>query len=196
MGHMSCNDRMTCRRWHPSGGFRLRTRRNRLHIRFVHFISLLCRWKYLYEKAILLLKKGITRRSNKCSDSHYNNNSNLKRRRVLEAGGSIGGSTSYGPSSPFYSEAISECLEFIRREFGFAALEPLQIQDPPRRESDGGGGVKKEIQIAMVQIWFCSMLLDDGNIWVFFVLAETWEGKNAKRKPTEPAIAEAFAIEP
>jgi hypothetical protein len=117
MGHMSYDWRSGQRR-PPSRGFRLHKRRfSVLRVRFFYFIRLFfCKWRFPYKQALKLLKKCRTKRS--ITSSNINGNSSLDERMVLEgrrrrisAGCS---SRSYNGLNSFYSEAISDCLEFIK----------------------------------------------------------------------------------
>lgn len=110
MGHMSY-DWISYQRRRPSRGFRLHKRRfSVLRVRFFYVIRFFCKWKFPYEKALKLLKKGRTKRS------ITRRSSNINERMVLEGRRSISAcsSRSYNSSNSFYSEAISDCLEFIK----------------------------------------------------------------------------------
>lgn len=98
--------------WHPSRGFRLRPRWlsvQWLRLRFFYLIrSCLSKWKLPYQNMVKFLKKKQGNKKSKIINSHnpiLNNN-----------GYGCGCNTrSYEPlNNPFYSEAISDCLEFIK----------------------------------------------------------------------------------
>lgn len=83
-------------------GFWLRARR--------FSISMLCvRWKFSYGQAVKLLKRGksITR-------NQYHNLKRKKIKMVSTADSSSSSSRSSSSSSSFYSDAISDCLEYIK----------------------------------------------------------------------------------
>ncbi|KAF8405605.1 hypothetical protein HHK36_010512 [Tetracentron sinense] len=93
-------------RWHQRKGFRVNRRRigvmYRLRMRMMYLVRLLTPYGW---RALQSLKKSIS----------------INRRRsaglVMEEEGSIGTTRlrSYGRSNSFYSEAIADCLEFIKR---------------------------------------------------------------------------------
>lgn len=103
------------------GGFRLKYPRRfsvqRLRERFVHLFRLLSRWKSSYGHVVQSLRKGkgrngsIIRRDGRSS----------KRSLVMEVTSSPNLGTvdcrlrSFRRSNSFYSEAIADCLEFIKR---------------------------------------------------------------------------------
>ncbi|KAK1439266.1 hypothetical protein QVD17_05082 [Tagetes erecta] len=100
MGHMSYN--RVGRRYNPARGFRLNSKRfyvQRLRAKFFNFFKILMgSWRSgsSYEK-------NPTRVSGKTSQRRLVAQENVYRLR------------SFGRSNSFYSEAIEDCLEFIRR---------------------------------------------------------------------------------
>jgi hypothetical protein len=108
----------------PSRGFRLQKRRfSVLRVRFFYFIRFFCKWKFPYEQALKLLKKGRTKRSIASSNNININENSCREILVLDLEGrrrstsrsacNLGSYISNGSNS-FYSEAISDCLEFIK----------------------------------------------------------------------------------
>jgi hypothetical protein len=108
----------------PSRGFRLRKRRfSVLRVRLFYFIRFFCKWKFPYEQALKLLKKGRTKRSIASSNNININENSCREILVLDLEGrrrstsrsacNLGSYISNGSNS-FYSEAISDCLEFIK----------------------------------------------------------------------------------
>jgi hypothetical protein len=108
----------------PSRGFRLQKRRfSVLRVRFFYFIGFFCKWKFPYEQALKLLKKGRTKRSIASSNNININENSCREILVLDLEGrrrstsrsacNLGSYISNGSNS-FYSEAISDCLEFIK----------------------------------------------------------------------------------
>lgn len=111
----------------PSRGFRLQKRRfSVLRVRFFYFIRFFCKWKFPYEQALKLLKKGRTKRSVASSSHNININENSCReilvldlepegqRRSTSRSACNSGSYINNGSNSFYSEAIFDCLEFIK----------------------------------------------------------------------------------
>lgn len=113
MGHDMSYDWISGRRRRPSRGFRLHKRRfSVLRVRFFYFIRFFCKWKFPYEQALkLLTKKGRTKRSIASGNININENSSHQEILVLQGRRR---STSACNSNSFYSEAISDCLEFIK----------------------------------------------------------------------------------
>ncbi|MFS8034282.1 hypothetical protein Hanom_Chr17g01579331 [Helianthus anomalus] len=100
MGHMNYN--RVGRRYYPTRGFRLNCKRfyvQRLRAKFFNFFKILMgswRKSFSYEK-------NTTRVSGKTSQRSLVAKENAYRLR------------SFGRSNSFYSEAIEDCLEFIKR---------------------------------------------------------------------------------
>ncbi|PON73237.1 hypothetical protein TorRG33x02_249730 [Trema orientale] len=122
-GELMSYNRISGRRiWHPSRGFRLKPRRlsfsvHWLRLRFFYFIRFcLSKWKFPYERMIKFLKKKQGKKSK--IKSH-----NL----ILNGYGCRGDTRSYEPLNPFYSEAISDCLEFIKLSSVSAAEDGNQL---------------------------------------------------------------------
>ncbi|KAB5521878.1 hypothetical protein DKX38_026197 [Salix brachista] len=96
-------------------GFRLKYPRKfsvqRFRARFLYLFRFLSRWRSSYGQAVQSLKKGMGR------------NSSRKRVLVMDAaschyigkGDEHCSFRSFGRSNSFYSEAIADCLEFIKR---------------------------------------------------------------------------------
>ncbi|KAL5778437.1 hypothetical protein ACOSP7_011363 [Xanthoceras sorbifolium] len=115
------------RRHSLTRGFWLKTRRlsiPRLRVirRFYWFrFFFKCKWKLSYGQAFLKsLKRGVVKtfiyrhhKSSKNNDDHHHN---LKRRMILTGDSGGGGSRSgtYNYTSSFYSDAIKDCLEYIK----------------------------------------------------------------------------------
>ncbi|KAJ6423052.1 hypothetical protein OIU84_024058 [Salix udensis] len=122
--HQQYHHGSTCTR-----GFRLKYPRKfsvqRFRARFLYLFRFLSRWRSSYGQAVQSLKKGMGR------------NSSRKRVLVMEAASChyIGGGgdehcsfRSFGRSNSFYSEAIADCLEFIKR----SSISVEQKQVSPR----------------------------------------------------------------
>ncbi|CAL5366001.1 unnamed protein product [Camellia sinensis] len=89
----SCRGRRRC--------FRLNPRKlsvYRLRAKFLYLFRLFSRWRSSCGRALDSIKKGITRSSSSCSSS--------RRNMVIP---------NIDRSNSFYSEAIADCLEFIKR---------------------------------------------------------------------------------
>ncbi|KAL8200323.1 hypothetical protein R6Q57_011662 [Mikania cordata] len=103
MGHMSYN--RVGRRYYPARGFRLNSKRlsvQRLRAKFFNFFKILLgSWRS--GSSASSLEKNTTRVSGKTSQ------------RSLVATENAYGLRSFGRSNSFYSEAIEDCLEFIKR---------------------------------------------------------------------------------
>ncbi|KAK2657675.1 hypothetical protein Ddye_010727 [Dipteronia dyeriana] len=106
-------------------GFKLNQRRfsvQGLRAKFVYLFRILSRWRYSCAQALKSAKKGTTKRS---TSSHIfpRNNSNSRRSLVMVDSSSSSSSSlknncrlrSFARSNSFYSEAIADCLEFIKR---------------------------------------------------------------------------------
>lgn len=113
MGHMSY-DRICDRRRRLSRGFRLQRKRcSVLRVRFIsYFIRFFCKWKFPYLKALkILLKRGtVAKRSRIIMSNIIKNRPNSQERMISTACSS----RSYNQINSFHSEAISDCLEFIK----------------------------------------------------------------------------------
>ncbi|KAJ4963620.1 hypothetical protein NE237_023559 [Protea cynaroides] len=101
------------RKWNRPRGFRLSPRRfsvYRLRVKFLYLVRLLRRWKSSYGQAIESLKKGIGR----CSSSNRSckGMTTMEERSFDQADCRL---KTYRRSNSFYSEAIADCLEFIKR---------------------------------------------------------------------------------
>ncbi|EEF33835.1 conserved hypothetical protein [Ricinus communis] len=101
------------RRYHGYGGrgFRLNCKRfsvQRLRARFVYLFKLLSRWKSSYGHAVQSLKRSMSR------SSGIKRNTSSRRSLVVEVSSDCRMRT-FGRSNSFYSEAIADCLEFIKR---------------------------------------------------------------------------------
>lgn len=112
MSHMSYYHRVLGRRCHGTRGFRLNSRKfsvQRLRAKFYYLFRMLSRWRSSYENGLSYLKRNIARNSGKKDSSS---------RRDLVAPNVYGAEyrlRSFGRSNSFYSEAIADCLEFIKR---------------------------------------------------------------------------------
>lgn len=107
-------------------GFRLNIRKlsiQRLRTRFIHFFRVLFKWRKSYDRAVKSFKKGIscggstrncTTYSNNNTTTTNNNGSNNRLisedRRKPDCR-----LRSLCRSNSFYTEAIADCLEFIKR---------------------------------------------------------------------------------
>lgn len=112
MDHLSYN--RVGRRWHRMRGFRLNHRRfsvSRLRVRFIYLVRLLGRWKSSYGQALESLKKGLSRCSSKRRTCYSSRGLDMERRNLSRPDCRL---RSYGRSNSFYSEAIADCLEFIK----------------------------------------------------------------------------------
>ncbi|KAB1209330.1 hypothetical protein CJ030_MR6G016567 [Morella rubra] len=100
--------RISGQRRRPWRGFRLQKKRfSVLRVRFLYFLGFYRRWKFSCGEALRsLLKKGIRRKRN-IINSKINQN-------CSQEGMESCSWRAYNPSSSFYSEAISDCLEFIK----------------------------------------------------------------------------------
>ncbi|KAG7971371.1 hypothetical protein I3843_07G130400 [Carya illinoinensis] len=111
MGHMSY-DRIFCdRRRRLLRGFRLQRRRfSVLRVRFIsYFIRFFCKWKFPNLKALKILPKKGTVAKRRIITSNIIKNPNSQQRMVTTCS-----SRSYNQINSFHSEAISDCLEFIK----------------------------------------------------------------------------------
>ncbi|KAL7231166.1 hypothetical protein ACSBR2_009437 [Camellia fascicularis] len=104
MGHMSYNkvSRRSLSSCRGRRCFRLNPRKlsvYRLRAKFLYLFRLFSRWRSSCGHALESIKKGIARSSSSCSSSSRRNLviPNIER------------------SNSFYSEAIADCLEFIKR---------------------------------------------------------------------------------
>lgn len=113
MGHMSYN--RVGRRCHGTRGFRLNPKRfsvQRLRARFLYLFRLLNTWRRSYGQVLQSLKRGISRRR---SGKRNNSRTSSSRRRLAMEVPTDCRLRSFGRSNSFYSEAIADCLEFIKR---------------------------------------------------------------------------------
>lgn len=145
------------RRGHGSSGsrgFKVSSRRfsvRKLRAKFVCLLRALSRWRYRYGRALRAFKRSIccreTSGDSACSSSCSSTSSSLKRnsssRRNLVKG-DAGRCTyyynsgvsescrmpSFARSNSVYSEAIADCLEFIKR----SSVSVDEHQDQPKRE--------------------------------------------------------------
>ncbi|KAI3712756.1 hypothetical protein L1987_71321 [Smallanthus sonchifolius] len=112
MGHMSYNK--VGRRYYPARGFRLNPKKfyvQRLRTKFVNFFKILLgSWR-----SSSSYEKNTTRVSGKTSQRGLAAKENAYRLR------------SFGRSNEFYSEAIEDCLEFIKRS-------SVSLDDKPQLE--------------------------------------------------------------
>lgn len=125
MGHMSYNKVSNG----SNKGFRLNLRKFnvlRLRKRFNFFLRFFNNWKISYGEALQFLKKVF------CRKSGFKRNSSSRRSLIKEE--EIKGQdyywkmrSSYGRTNSFYSEAIEDCLEFIKRT---SMSSKEHIQDP------------------------------------------------------------------
>uniref|UniRef100_A0A7C9A1R0 Uncharacterized protein n=1 Tax=Opuntia streptacantha TaxID=393608 RepID=A0A7C9A1R0_OPUST len=97
-------------------GFRLNMRKlsiHKLRVKFLHLFRVLNRWKRSYERAIRSLRKGITyrRSSSRTSQSRLIATSG-REERFIKPECRL---RSLARTNSFYSEAIADCLEFIKR---------------------------------------------------------------------------------
>ncbi|KAJ4967617.1 hypothetical protein NE237_019466 [Protea cynaroides] len=110
MGQSHLTHNRVGRRWNRTRGFRLSHRRfslNRLRTRFLYFIRFVSRWKSSYGQAINSMKNSITR-CRSCSRSFRK----MEEKNFHLSDYRLG---FHGRSNSFYSEAIADCLEFIKR---------------------------------------------------------------------------------
>nr|DAD41894.1 TPA_asm: hypothetical protein HUJ06_016217 [Nelumbo nucifera] len=111
MGHLMSYNRVG-RRWHHRmKGFRLNARRFsvcRLRTRLWYLFGVLSRWKSSYGQALESLKKGISSSSSSRRGLAMGGENLISRHRDCKL-------RSFGRSNSFYSEAIADCLEFIKR---------------------------------------------------------------------------------
>lgn len=123
------------RRCHGAGrGFRLNPKRfsvQRLRARFFHLFKLLSRWKSSYGQALQSLKRGMVTINN--YSLRRNSSTNSRRGLVVEVSSHNYGlgdcrMITFRRSNSFYSEAIADCLEFIKR----SSISMEQKQDSPR----------------------------------------------------------------
>ncbi|CAO2830738.1 unnamed protein product [Amaranthus hypochondriacus] len=87
-------------------GFRVNIRKlsiQRLRVRFLHFFKVLFKWRKSYERAVKSFKNGISGVKRKNCSKNNQSKSRLISRKEL------------GHTNSFYSEAIADCLEFIKR---------------------------------------------------------------------------------
>ncbi|XVF62334.1 hypothetical protein PTKIN_Ptkin08bG0208600 [Pterospermum kingtungense] len=116
--HMSYN--RVGRRYRGSKGFRLNIPRRfsvqGLRARFFYIFRLLSRWRSSALR-LIIRKVGMNRSGNLMMKR--NNSSSRGSRRSLVMPKEVNGcrlrSSSLGRSNSFYSEAIADCLEFIKR---------------------------------------------------------------------------------
>ncbi|KAJ7944016.1 Protein phosphatase [Quillaja saponaria] len=115
MGHMSYNGiinrRGFCRR-----GFRLNPKRlsiQRLRTRFICLFRHFERWRLSCAQALKLLRKVFCR--NRGIKRNSSRSRSLMREKQNKDIADQCRMRSYGRSNSFYSEAIADCLEFIKR---------------------------------------------------------------------------------
>ncbi|KAL5752253.1 hypothetical protein ACOSP7_022439 [Xanthoceras sorbifolium] len=129
MSHYTRVGRRTSSHNHGSSrGFKLNQRRfsvQGLRAKFVYLFRVMSRWRYSCGQALKSLnKKGTTTTtSNRRSSYIFPRNSSSSRRSLVMVDSSSSSSSnnnncrlrSFGRSNSFYSEAIADCLEFIKR---------------------------------------------------------------------------------
>nr|DAD46470.1 TPA_asm: hypothetical protein HUJ06_016407 [Nelumbo nucifera] len=98
---------------HQTKGFRVNSRRfsvYRLRTRFLYLVGIMITgWKASYGQAVASIKKSISSCGRGRSFGHH---------RYPAVDSKLGSSSSYSygrSSNSFYSEAIADCLEFIKR---------------------------------------------------------------------------------
>ncbi|KAI3426624.1 uncharacterized protein J3R85_009822 [Psidium guajava] len=102
-------------------GFRINTRRlsvKRLRARFVSLFRALSRCRFSYSQALKLLKNGcfFCRSRSRSRSGTKRSSSNGSRRNLVPGRVDYGSRLRcYSRSNSFYSEAIADCLEFIKR---------------------------------------------------------------------------------
>nr|GLL19041.1 hypothetical protein A4A49_41782 [Ipomoea trifida] len=103
-------------------GFRLSPRRfyvHRIRTRFLNLFRLLRKWKTSYDAAIRSLRKHMNcggGRRKKNNNNHGNNRGTREMMNyALYRGSGDYRLKSFGRSNSFYSEAIADCLDFIKR---------------------------------------------------------------------------------
>ncbi|KAF7829085.1 hypothetical protein G2W53_020249 [Senna tora] len=123
MGHLSYN------RVSSGRGFRLNPRRVcvlGLRKRLAFFLRLFNRCcKLSYKHALRVFDKMLHRRSGFRRNNSSSSRSSLVKQEQIK-GRADCRLRSFGRSNSFYSEAIAECLEFIKR----TSISMEQIQDP------------------------------------------------------------------
>lgn len=105
-------------------GFRVNIRKlsiQRLRVRFMKLFKVFFKWRKSYERAVKSLRKGI-------SGGRYKSTHNHSQTRLISAhDNKIKPDNtrlrSLGRTNSFYSEAIADCLEFIKRN-------SLSVDDP------------------------------------------------------------------
>lgn len=130
---------MMMRRCHGLRGFRVNTRRfsvQRLRSKFFFLLKIVNRWRSSYGNALRSMKRNMAPASSSSRTRRRDSSSSSKRSLVMAAAdhhhdhymptSSYTYSTSqhhdhycrlryYGRSNSFYSEAIADCLDFIKR---------------------------------------------------------------------------------
>lgn len=99
-------------------GFRLNPRRfyvHRIRTRFLNLFKLFRRWKTSYVTALRSLRKHMNGRRNKNHHQYGSNRVTREMNYALYRGSCDYRLKSFGRSNSFYSEAIADCLDFIKR---------------------------------------------------------------------------------
>ncbi|KAI8020231.1 hypothetical protein LOK49_LG04G01399 [Camellia lanceoleosa] len=94
--------------------FRLNPKRfsvQRLRAKFLYVFRIFSKWRCLYGHDLESIKKGVIKRSSN-SRKESSSKRNLVTPNVSRADYRL---RSFGRSNSFYSEAIADCLEFIKR---------------------------------------------------------------------------------
>ncbi|GAV85416.1 hypothetical protein CFOL_v3_28853 [Cephalotus follicularis] len=122
MAHVSYTrvGRRTC---HETKGFRLNSRRfsvQRLRARFLYLFRLLRTWRSSCGQALKSLKRGFCRNYSVKRNFCINNRSRRSISVMDVPTNNMGRAEcdrlrSFGRSNSFYSDAIADCLEFIKR---------------------------------------------------------------------------------
>ncbi|OWM68350.1 hypothetical protein CDL15_Pgr004832 [Punica granatum] len=138
LGYSRCGSRRGFRVY-PIKRFSVKT----LRTRFVYLVGLLSRWRRAYGRAFRALRRGICRENNAASvlrrsrrDSRFSSSSRKPLVREMN----------YMQSNSFYSEAIKDCLEFIKRNSVSAEQRQQLLEEGRDRlplEYDGPGNWDK-----------------------------------------------------
>ncbi|KAH8494662.1 hypothetical protein POPTR_011G145200v4 [Populus trichocarpa] len=116
-------------------GFRLKYPRRfsvqRLRARFFYLFRFFSRWRSSYGRAVQYLKRGVNRNSSIIERCGSNERGFMMDATSCHYMGKVDDQyrfRSFGRSNSFYSEAIADCLEFIKR----SSISVEQKQVSPR----------------------------------------------------------------
>lgn len=105
---------------HGIRGFRINPRRfsvQRLRTKFLYLLKLFNKWRFSYGNALRSMRKNLTRNSS-CKRNSGSGRKSLVVMKEVPYTYTMGDSSrlrSYARTNSFYSEAIADCLDFIKR---------------------------------------------------------------------------------